>query len=916
MKQRKRVSEIEFSKSNSLPQLWYCTPFHNNAILLSKIIVMKKITLFAITIFIVAVASAQNTFPSSGSAGVGTITPDASSALEIKSTSQGILIPRMKKTQRDAIVSPVEGLMIYQTTASPGFYYFDGTAWKAVSPKGVNKTLSNLTAPTAVNAELLPGTGNSINLGSSSNAWKDLYLDNAVYLNGERFLASHSGTGTMNTAVGISALNANTTGYSNTGTGSYALLSNTIGTDNTANGSYALIYNTSGSGNTATGSHTLYSNITGKDNTANGYGALYLNTSGNKNIAIGRNPLFNNTTGSSNLAIGSLALYNNTTISNLVAIGDSALYNNGIGASNLSATSNTALGSRALLANTTGYDNTATGDRSLYSNINGFGNTANGSKTLMNNTVGYANTATGDAALNDNTTGNENSAYGYVALADNTTGNLNTAFGSQTLIYSVTGNYNTAIGGRALLENVSGNNNTALGYNSMFHNNTGNYNTVSGTNALYLNITGSHNVAMGNKALYRYKSDYNTAIGDSALANNVNGGTDVLSANTAVGYGALTTTTVSYDNTAIGAYSLWSNTVGNYNTSSGSFSLNKNTDGGYNVASGKNALYANTNGSNNVAYGFSSGSWNDNNNNCTFIGNDADQTVYTDFSNSTALGNTARITASNQARIGNSAVTSIGGYANWTNISDERVKKNIKENVPGLEFINKLKPVTYNLNVTGIKSFLKEDKNDDKTDNKNVNDKSSALIEQGIKEKEKVLYTGFVAQDVEAVAKKINYEFSGVDKPQDENGLYGLRYAEFVVPLVKAVQELSKKNDELQQQIDELKSMQLQGKNITGSTEIINQQTVELNGTFSLSQNMPNPFTNSTQINYYLPVNSNNAYINFYAMNGALLKSVKLSGNGKGTISVKANELSSGAYKYALMIDGKIMDSKSMIVSK
>ncbi len=213
---------------------------------------------------------------------------------------------------------------------------------------------------------------------------------------------------------------------------------------------------------------------------------------------------------------------------------------------------------------------------------------------------------------------------------------------------------------------------------------------------------------------------------------------------------------------------------------------------------------------------------------------------------------------------------------------------------------------------------MKEDSNDDKTDikDKNVNDKSSALIEQGIKEKEKVLYTGFVAQDVEAVAKKINYDFSGVDKPQDENGLYGLRYAEFVVPLVKAVQELSKKNDELQKQIDELKSNQLAGNNNTGSTEKINQQDVELNGAFSLSQNMPNPFTNSTQINYYLLVNSNNAYINFYAMNGALLKSVKLSGNGKGNISVKASDLPSGAYKYALMIDGKIMDSKSMIVSK
>ncbi len=49
--------------------------------------------------------------------------------------------------------------------------------------------------------------------------------------------------------------------------------------------------------------------------------------------------------------------------------------------------------------------------------------------------------------------------------------------------------------------------------------------------------------------------------------------------------------------------------------------------------------------------------------------------------------------------------------------------------------------------------------------------------------------TGFLAQEVEAAAKKINYDFSGVDVPKVDGGLYSLRYAEFVVPLVKAVQE-------------------------------------------------------------------------------------------------------------------------------
>ena len=53
-------------------------------------------------------------------------------------------------------------------------------------------------------------------------------------------------------------------------------------------------------------------------------------------------------------------------------------------------------------------------------------------------------------------------------------------------------------------------------------------------------------------------------------------------------------------------------------------------------------------------------------------------------------------------------------------------------------------------------------------------------------EKEKIIFSGFVAQEVEKAAKEVNYDFSGVDKPGRENGLYGLSYAEFVVPLVKA----------------------------------------------------------------------------------------------------------------------------------
>jgi hypothetical protein len=108
-------------------------------------------------------------------------------------------------------------------------------------------------------------------------------------------------------------------------------------------------------------------------------------------------------------------------------------------------------------------------------------------------------------------------------------------------------------------------------------------------------------------------------------------------------------------------------------------------------------------------------------------------------------------------------------FASWTNFSDGWANKNIRADMPGLAFINRLQPVTYNLDLDAIDGLIE------------INKKTREA-------KEKVIQTGFIAQDVEATAKSIGYNFSGMDV--DEIGIYGLRYAEFVVPLVKAVQEL------------------------------------------------------------------------------------------------------------------------------
>lgn len=55
--------------------------------------------------------------------------PDNSSMLDIKSTSKGVLIPRMTQTERSSITSPANGLLVYQTNGTIGFYFYDGSSW-------------------------------------------------------------------------------------------------------------------------------------------------------------------------------------------------------------------------------------------------------------------------------------------------------------------------------------------------------------------------------------------------------------------------------------------------------------------------------------------------------------------------------------------------------------------------------------------------------------------------------------------------------------------------------------------------------------------------------------------------------------------------------------------------------------------
>jgi trimeric autotransporter adhesin len=435
-----------------------------------------------------------------------------------------------------------------------------------------------------------------------------------------------------------------------------------------------------------------------------------------------------------------------------------------------------------------------------------------------------------------------NSFFGELCGQATTTGIANTAIGYQSLFSNTTHGQNTAIGFKCLHQNQA-NSNTGVGAFALDANTTGSSNTAVGTSSLTANNIGNGNSALGTSSLSSITGDENSA----------------------VGYLALRFNRASF-NTAIGALASKENETGVGNTSAGHRSMAENFSGHYNSAFGTQALNDNETGWVNSAFGAFSGP--------TAI----------NLTNTTALGYNAIPTASNQVRIGNSNVTSIGGKVMWSTFSDGRFKREVREDVSGLEFINKLRPVSYTVDQTAVDKFLRIPDN--------VAQQKASLRTLHVRE------TGFIAQEVETIIKKSGYVFDGVEVPQNDGDHYSIRYAAFVVPLVKAVQELTQEVESLKKQIG------------TPSTTTTDNTSGSI-----LFQNTPNPFSLDTEISMSLPEAIAEASIIVYNLEGKQLKSLPIRSRGKAAVKIQGNELSAGMYIYALIADGKIIDTKRMILT-
>ena len=655
---------------------------------------------------------------------------------------------------------------------------------------------------------------------------------------------------------------------------------------------------TTGSNNIALGANTLTKIISGSNNIALGATALEDNTSGNSVIAIGNSALANATGASGSIAIGSstMSSFSNVQGDN-IAIGD----NSGQHLSN--ANNNVAIGAFSLRG------------INLSNPTTGHGNVAIGHSSMQVNSTGAYNVALGNLSMNLNKTGLDNVAIGRNALQGNSSGgnlgNSNVALGAYTISKNTTGQQNVAIGFKAMEDNEDGADNIAIGFQAMLENTTGNNNIAIGKNTISLDPdSGTNNIAIGTDALSsNLASSNNIAIGEAAMQAPIGG-----SNNIAIGKNGLAT-----------------------------------SGGSHNIAIGESTLLLHLfGGDNNIVIGNNGAGLLEGGGTNTIIGNSADAMdplfMGTPIDNAIALGNTAVVDASNKVVIGNTSVMPIGGYDGWTTYpSDQRFKKNVQENVSGLEFINKLRPVTYNVDIHALAARNKEDQTRDKDGNWITKTPSEFTLKSRDAKSQKI-FSGFIAQEVEAAAMSINYDFSGITKPSSNEGMYGLKYAEFVVPLVKAVQEITitdeiidakveqLKNENVllkeqlgnvQDQLEDMKIMiaQLQGCCVQKEETPLNTMEIELANAIKtdapyLEQNAPNPFYEQTIIKYFLPEKFESATMNFADWQGRIIKTTPLQNAGHGTISISAKELTAGTYAYTLVVDGKIIDTRKMILTR
>lgn len=228
--------------------------------------------------------------------------------------------------------------------------------------------------------------------------------------------------------------------------------------------------------------------------------------------------------------------------------------------------------------------------------------------------------------------------------------------------------------------------------------------------------------------------------------------------------------------------------------------------------------------------------------------------------------------------------------------SDRRLKKDIEPMEGALEELKQLNPYAY---------YFKRNQ-----------EKNSYLPEE--------LQFGLVAQELQEIYPNLVRESDQLSETSSSSErTLSVNYIGLIPVLIASMQELdadkereidalNEKIASQQQQIDELKSL---------VQELISERNGEtqpatLNRGASLNQNEPNPFYQSTRIGYFLPEDTGTAYLVITSVDGKELRRIRLNKNGSGEVQLEAHTYPAGTYNYSLLVDGRIVDTRRMILTQ
>lgn len=265
----------------------------------------------------------------------------------------------------------------------------------------------------------------------------------------------------------------------------------------------------------------------------------------------------------------------------------------------------------------------------------------------------------------------------------------------------------------------------------------------------------------------------------------------------------------------------------------------------------------------------------------------------------------------------------VSGTINGTVLgsSDLRLKQDIKsldqkEN-SALDNLNLLTPISFKYNPEKFsgKDVYEEYSTEELEEIRKFNPEEYAnIIAHGNKEKNVVspvmekTHFGLVAQELQNVYPELVY--------QDDNGYLSVNYIELIPILMQSVKELNAKVELQNAVISKLTTANedaQQAKSFSNETTSVESLT---QGLVSMEQNVPNPFSEKTDIAIYLPESVKTAKLCIYDLNGSQISKQEVAGRGETTMTIHADEMADGMYIYALIADGKVVTTRKMVISK